>query len=70
MTDKRYDFIVLGATGFTGGEVVRYLVSKPAETLGRWAIAGRSQEKLSAVLAAVAPGSGQLATIGRSSLAI
>jgi len=56
MIDERYDFIVLGATGFTGGEAVRYLVSRPPEMLGRWAIAGRSKAKLSAVLAALAPG--------------
>jgi len=56
MTDERYDFIVLGATGFTGREAVRYLVSRPPEALGRWAIAGRSKEKLSSVLAALAPG--------------
>jgi short subunit dehydrogenase-like uncharacterized protein len=56
MADERYDFVVLGATGFTGREAVRYLVSRPPEALGRWAIAGRSQAKLSAVLAALAPG--------------
>jgi short subunit dehydrogenase-like uncharacterized protein len=63
VTEKRYDFIVLGATGFTGGEAVRYLVSKPPETLGRWAIAGRSQEKLNAVLAAFAPGRDDIGTL-------
>jgi len=56
MTDERYDFVVLGATGFTGREAVRYLVTKPREALGRWAVAGRSQAKLSAVLAELAPG--------------
>ena len=47
---KKYDFIVFGATGFTGKLVVEYLV----ETyLGnpeiKWALAGRNLEKLKSV---------------------
>ena len=47
---KKYDFIVFGATGFTGKLVVEYLVER---YLGnpeiKWAIAGRNLEKLKSV---------------------
>lgn len=47
---RKYDLVVLGATGFTGSLCVRYL----AKTYGvnkdvKWAIAGRSQSKLDEV---------------------
>jgi len=51
--ERTHDIVVLGATGFTGGLAVRHL----AKTYGignsgtvRWAIAGRSESKLRAVL--------------------
>ena len=49
-SDRSYDVVILGATGFTGYLAARYL----AETYGtakdvKWAIAGRSQEKLDQV---------------------
>lgn len=53
MSDRTYDIVVLGATGFTGGLAVRHL----AKTYGvdnskvKWAIAGRSQQKLDEVKA-------------------
>ncbi len=47
---KKYDFIVFGATGFTGKLVVEYLVER---YLGnpeiKWALAGRNSEKLKSV---------------------
>ena len=47
---KKYDFIVFGATGFTGKLVVEYLVER---YLGnpeiKWALAGRNIEKLKSV---------------------
>ena len=47
---KKYDFIVFGATGFTGKLVVEYLVER---YLGnpeiKWALAGRNLEKLKTV---------------------
>ena len=47
---KKYDFIVYGATGFTGKLVVEYLVER---YLGnpeiKWALAGRNLEKLKSV---------------------
>ena len=47
---KKFDFVVYGATGFTGKLVVEYLVSKYGddETVS-WAMAGRSIEKLQSV---------------------
>ena len=47
MSEREYDVIVWGATGFTGKLVVEYLV----ETYGvdgdlRWAIAGRNRSRL------------------------
>ena len=51
MTKQReFDLIVLGATGFTGQLLVDYLLSRHgADGDLRWALAGRSQERLAAV---------------------
>lgn len=46
MADKRFEVVLFGATGFTGGLVAEYLARQ--EGL-RWAMAGRSREKLAAV---------------------
>jgi short subunit dehydrogenase-like uncharacterized protein len=47
---KEFDFVVYGATGFTGKLVIEYLVSKYKETTDfSWAMAGRSLEKLNLV---------------------
>ena len=49
MTQKKYDVVVLGATGFTGKWVAKHLFDQyPASELS-WAIAGRSAEKLNDV---------------------
>jgi short subunit dehydrogenase-like uncharacterized protein len=43
----QYDLVILGATGFVGGIVCRYLLAHgEIETGINWAIAGRSQAKL------------------------
>ena len=42
---RTYDLVLLGATGFTGGLTADYLAAKAPDGL-RWAIAGRSKEKL------------------------
>jgi short subunit dehydrogenase-like uncharacterized protein len=63
-TSRAYDVVVWGATGFTGQLVAEYL----AKTYGvkrelRWAIAGRSREKLAAVqsqLTAIDPAAKEL----------
>ena len=48
MTDKEFDLIVFGATGFTGRLVAEYLHLSGAGG-ARWAIAGRSLDKLGKV---------------------
>jgi short subunit dehydrogenase-like uncharacterized protein len=46
MAERRLDVVVFGATGFTGGLTAEYLARNvPAGT--RWALAGRSRQKLS-----------------------
>ena len=50
MTSNRYDFVVLGATGFTGQFVVEEL-ARSVGTKKHWAVAGRNADKLKAVLA-------------------
>ena len=47
MTEREYDVVVFGATGFTGALTAEYLAGVTGA--GRWAIAGRSREKLQAV---------------------
>ena len=48
MSDKEFDVIVFGATGFTGRLVAEYLQKQYGSDV-RWAMAGRSADKLSAV---------------------
>ena len=51
--DRKHDVVVLGATGFTGGLAVRHLAKTYGPGNGgsvKWAIAGRSEAKLRAVL--------------------
>jgi short subunit dehydrogenase-like uncharacterized protein len=47
--DRTLDIVLYGATGFTGGLVADYLVATSERTPLRWALAGRSREKLQAV---------------------
>ncbi|NYI99772.1 short subunit dehydrogenase-like uncharacterized protein [Nocardioides thalensis] len=42
---RSYDVVLLGATGFTGGLTAEYLARNAPDGL-RWALAGRSKEKL------------------------
>ncbi|CEH11685.1 Uncharacterized membrane protein [Ceraceosorus bombacis] len=46
-TQREYDVVVLGATGFTGSLVAEYLARHP--THPRWGIAGRSAARLDAL---------------------
>jgi short subunit dehydrogenase-like uncharacterized protein len=48
MAERVYDVVVFGATGFTGALTAEYLAGA-AGTGARWAIAGRSAEKLDAL---------------------
>ena len=45
---KPLDLVVFGATGFTGKLVTRYLSTRPGTTQ-KWAIAGRSDDRLNAL---------------------
>ncbi|HEY4241311.1 MAG TPA: saccharopine dehydrogenase NADP-binding domain-containing protein [Kofleriaceae bacterium] len=47
MSDREYDLVLFGATGFTGRLVAEYLAASPEKL--RWAIAGRNREKLAAL---------------------
>jgi short subunit dehydrogenase-like uncharacterized protein len=49
LEDRPYDVILFGATGFTGKLVAEYLAERAHGAGVRWAIAGRSKEKLEAV---------------------
>jgi short subunit dehydrogenase-like uncharacterized protein len=48
--ERRYDLVLLGATGFTGGLTARYLAANAPAGL-RWALAGRNRAKLESVAA-------------------
>jgi short subunit dehydrogenase-like uncharacterized protein len=48
MTDRAYDIVVFGATGFTGALTAEYLAAH-ARPETRWALAGRNQGKLEEV---------------------
>ncbi len=53
MTDRAYDVVLYGASGFTGKQTVQYFAARgPADGL-RWAIAGRNRQKLETVQAQV-----------------
>jgi short subunit dehydrogenase-like uncharacterized protein len=53
MAERDYDIVVFGATGFTGALTAEYLARHgPAGT--RWALAGRSRQKLESVRARLA----------------
>jgi short subunit dehydrogenase-like uncharacterized protein len=43
---RQYDLVIYGATGFTGNLCVEYLYTHKKDTALKWAIAGRSREKL------------------------
>jgi short subunit dehydrogenase-like uncharacterized protein len=49
MSERKYDIVLYGATGFTGGLVAEYLASHQESEKIKWAIAGRSIPKLEAV---------------------
>jgi len=53
-TSRKFDIVVFGASGFTGRLVVDYLQQQYPPSSGlRWAVAGRSHEKLESVLAEI-----------------
>ena len=47
---KQFDFVVYGASGFTGKLVIEYLVSQYGDDKNiSWALAGRNIEKLQSI---------------------
>jgi len=53
MTERRYDVVLYGATGFVGKQTVQYFSQNTCPGQLRWAIAGRNQQKLESVKAQV-----------------
>src|SRR5438477_7342689 len=62
MSDRPYDIVLFGATGFTGQLVAEYLAAHAPRTL-RWALAGRSKDKLETVRAAIAKDHAHVASV-------
>lgn len=59
--NRDYDIVVWGATGFTGSLVAEYLLAEYGVGGGlRWAIAGRSEEKLMALRESLGSGAAAL----------
>ncbi|MFI8694999.1 saccharopine dehydrogenase family protein [Dietzia maris] len=52
-SDRQFDIVLYGATGFTGGLVADYLLRHMPEG-GSWAVAGRNRTKLDALVARLA----------------
>lgn len=62
-SERPFDVVVWGATGFTGKLVAEYLARRAGAEGLRWAIGGRNRDKLEAVrrdLAAVAPAAAEV----------
>jgi short subunit dehydrogenase-like uncharacterized protein len=55
MPARPFDVIVFGATGFTGRQAVLAMTHRAATQSLKWAVAGRSAEKLAAVVAELVP---------------
>lgn len=49
MSERPYDVILYGATGFVGKQTVQYFANHVSPQQVRWAIAGRNRQKLEAV---------------------
>ncbi len=63
--ERRFDLVLFGATGFTGGLTAQYL-ARSGPTGLRWALAGRNPDKLAAVrrrLAEIDPDLAELALL-------
>jgi short subunit dehydrogenase-like uncharacterized protein len=57
-SERQYDLVLFGATGFTGGLTARYLAANGPDGL-RWALVGRNRGKLEAVRSSLEPQLGQ-----------
>lgn len=50
LSERKYDAVLLGATGFTGGIAAKYMAQRyGCDRELKWAIAGRSQKKLDGI---------------------
>ena len=54
-TSKAYDVVIFGATGYTGRQAVRALARRSTSRPLRWAVAGRSAERLGALVRELVP---------------
>ena len=70
MTDRQYDVVLYGASGFVGKQTVQYFASLAHSGEIRWAIAGRDRQKLEAVKAQVGTNVDVLVADSRDSCAI
>jgi short subunit dehydrogenase-like uncharacterized protein len=59
--DAKYDVVLFGATGFTGQYVLKYMMDKYPKSV-KWALAGRSKERIQKKIAEMATELGQQAT--------
>ena len=55
MPARTFDVVVFGATGFTGRQAVLAMTHRGATQSLKWAVAGRSADKLAAVVAELVP---------------
>src|SRR6476469_2651727 len=54
MSSSKFDIVVYGATGFTGQLIAEYLATRYNDDANlKWAMAGRSKDKLAAVRDAI-----------------
>jgi short subunit dehydrogenase-like uncharacterized protein len=53
MPEREYDVVLYGASGFTGKQTVQYFARHASSDQVRWAIAGRSRQKLEAIKAQI-----------------
>ncbi|MBW4698146.1 MAG: saccharopine dehydrogenase NADP-binding domain-containing protein [Aphanocapsa lilacina HA4352-LM1] len=51
MTDRRYDVVLYGATGFVGRQTAQYFAQHTRPDAVHWAIAGRNRQKLESLKA-------------------
>ncbi len=64
LAERKFDVVVWGATGFTGALVTEYLLHQYGVDKGlKWAIAGRDQSKLDALVKGHGPSAAGLTTI-------
>ena len=59
MADKQYDFVIFGATGFTGQYVAEEVARIFEDEKVTWAVAGRNIEKLETILRNVEKNTGR-----------